>query len=112
MNPEETGAGTARRKFPFLEVYLEEWEALPRMDTREAFLRAVFDYGFYQIPPDFSNHPDADLLRLAWNHIERWLVGGWTRSQVNSVNGSKGGAPKGNRNASKDRNKQTSENKP
>ena len=73
----------------------------PSPQAREAFLWAVFDYGLNQRPPDFSEEPDADLLRLAWNHVERWLVGGWTLSQKRSAAGSAGGAPKGNQNARK-----------
>lgn len=90
-----------RRKFPFLKVYWEEAKALPRPQAREAFLWAVFDYGFNQRPPDFSEEPDADLLRLAWNHVERWLVGGWDLSLIRSAAGRAGGAPKGNQNARK-----------
>lgn len=101
MNSEKEQPKT-RRKFPYLEVYREEARtAFPREHTELVFRRALEDYGLYHMEPDFSEEPDADLLRLAWNHVERWLVGGWTLSQKRSAAGSAGGAPKGNQNARK-----------
>lgn len=107
-----------RRKFPYLEVYWQEEQNLRRPQTREAFRRAVIEYGLYHREPDFAEEPDAELLRLAWSHVERWLVGGWTLSQKRSAAGKAGGAPAGNQNARKrpveeeeGENKQTSKNK-
>lgn len=83
-------------RFPFLEIYYDALEMLPQ-DCQLVFIRAVLEYGLYKTMPDFSGEDKREFLVFAWKYVARFLDKSWTYRE----NGLKGGAPIGNKNASK-----------
>ena len=83
-------------RFPFLEIYYDTLEMLPE-DCQLVFIRAVLEYGLHQKRPDFSGEDKRVFLEFAWKYVVRYLDKSWTYRE----NGLKGGAPIGNKNASK-----------
>ena len=85
-------------RFPFLEIYYDALEMLPP-DCQPVFIRAVLEYGLFKKEPDFTGYEDNErrMLEFAWRYVVRFLDKSWTYRE----NGMKGGAPLGNKNASK-----------
>ncbi len=85
-------------RFPFLEIYYDALEMLPQ-DCQLVFIRAVLEYGLFRKKPDFSGEERNTrvMLEFAWKYVFRFL----DRSWIYRENGKNGGAPPGNKNASK-----------
>lgn len=83
-------------RFPFLEIYYDALEMLPQ-DCQLVFIRAVLEYGLFRKMPDFSGEGMRVMLEFAWKYVFRFLDKSWKYRE----NGKNGGAPIGNKNASK-----------
>ena len=89
--------------FPFLVTYREAIDELEEKDQLGLY-KAITDYGLFMKEPQTANA----VVRAIFKALKPLL----DKSHKNRQNGSKGGAPKGNSNASKTSEKQpkTSEN--
>ena len=88
-------AGKHLNVFCFLRVYLETAEIFDNTNEREHFIAAIIDYGLDGKEPEFK----SKLQQKIWKILLPQLNYGRTRAINGSINGRKGGAPKGNQNA-------------
>lgn len=84
-----------RNSFAFQRSYAEAMARIRDREKRTRFLLAVINYGLNMELPEFDES-DADLGN-AWTFIQPAL----DRSHKKFLNGKKGGAPEGNKNAKK-----------
>lgn len=87
--------------FVFYPTFQKAIEAVKRDDVQLALYRAVANYGLYGTPPDFSAIDPIGTLNALFVPIQFAIDESKARRTINRENGSKGGAPKGNRNAAK-----------
>lgn len=87
-----------KRRFTFLEIYYDQFQIIPE-DCKVPFITALIEYGLYKTDFDFSMYDEKTcaLLNVCINSIKKFIDKGWTYRE----NGLKGGAPRGNKNASK-----------
>ncbi len=81
-----------RGYFPFFWTFRSAIDELEDKDQLVLF-RAITDYGFFKIDPDFDN----TTLRIVWKLIKPLLDKSWTKVK----SGQMGGGQKGNKNARK-----------
>ena len=98
--------GEIRDSFIFYRSFFESIGELP-----DAFRLAMYDaicrFALNHEEPDFGSGADAPFFRALWGVIRPVLDANWQRF----LNGRRGGAPEGNKNARKN-NQETTENQP
>ena len=82
-------------------VYETFYDSLRLLDdeTRLRFYDLIFQYGLYETFPDDVTPLEASFMNQIAFSIDRAK----SRRKIQSINGSNGGAPEGNKNASKDK---------
>lgn len=93
------------RGFVFYESFVQCADTLPDEKTRNALINAIINYGIYEETPTFAEVESniRPFLKSAFVQIRILLDGAKTRYNASVTNGKKGGAPKGNKNAVKDK---------
>lgn len=98
------------KRFTFMESYYLSIKKISDDLKRLKFYESIVQYGLYQEEMDF----DDDLEKAYFEELKAHIDISNYQREINRENGAKGGAPKGNSNASKNKPKQpkTTENKP
>lgn len=92
---------SSKKSFVFYETYMDSLKQISDKKVQLELVMAILNYGLYQIEPKFSD----DILRALFTSIKGPIDISIHNREVKSLNGSKGGAPIGNKNATKkDRN--------
>lgn len=89
----------------FYKSYIEAGERLKDPEKELKLYKDIFAYGTTHKEPSYEDDP---LLDMAWCFIKPLL----DANLRNYLNGIKGGAPKGNKNAKKTKNNQNNRNQP
>ena len=104
--------------FIFYRSFIEAAEKIPEKYQIQ-FIKSIIFYALDGVEPDFSAIPNAlkPLFEMAMIGIRPNINAAQRRREANSINGKKGGAPKGNKNAQKqpkttEKQPKTSENNP
>ena len=92
--------------FVFYPTFLTSIEAIKNVAMRLAMFEAVSNYGVYGTLPDFTEADPNGLLDGMFLQMRFAIDDAKAKRSTNRENGSKGGAPKGNRNACKNNRKQ------
>lgn len=87
-----------RNSFVFYRSFYESIHELPER-MRGPLLVAIAEYGLNQVAPDFGTGQDAIIMRAIWSGIYPQLDANFRKF----LNGLKGGAPRGNNNADKNK---------
>lgn len=100
--------------FVFYPTFLTSIEAIKNAAMRLAMFEAVANYGVYGTLPDFTDADPNGLLDGMFLQMRFSIDEAKAKRSTNRENGSRGGAPKGNKNACKNNRKQpnSTENKP
>ena len=95
-----------RKSFLFYRSYLDAVNKIKDIETKYKLLTAIINYGLNGEEPEFKD----ELSQMAWVFIKPLLDANYQ----NYVNGCKGGAPAGNKNAKKQpkNNRKTTQNNP
>lgn len=94
-----TEKSTKKNSFVFYRSFSDAMRELPEKDQLTLY-RAIVSYGLDADEPSL----DSPYLRMAWKLIQPQLDANWRRYENGCKGapfGKKGGAPKGNKNASK-----------
>lgn len=102
----------SKKSFVFYHDWYEDFISKMNDSQKVSLLDAICQYSIYQTEPDFAK----DLvLNITFDHIRRVLDQDgdkWTSTrQARSEAGKKGGAPQGNQNAAKNKQKQAKQTK-
>lgn len=92
--------------FVFYPTFLTSIEAIKNAAMRLAMFEAVANYGVYGTLPDFTDADPNGLLDGMFLQIRFSIDEAKAKRSTNRENGSRGGAPKGNKNACKNNRKQ------
>lgn len=92
--------------FVFYPTFLTSIEAIKNAAMRLAMFEAVANYGVYGTLPDFTDTDPNGLLDGMFLQIRFSIDEAKAKRSTNRENGSRGGAPKGNKNACKNNRKQ------
>lgn len=100
--------------FVFYPTFLTSIEAIKNAAMRLAMFEAVANYGVYGTLPDFTDADPNGLLDGMFLQMRFSIDEAKAKRSTNRENGSRGGAPKGNKNACKNNRKQpnSTENNP
>lgn len=91
--------------FVFYPTFLTSIEAIKNAAMRLAMFEAVANYGVYGTLPDFTDADPNGLLDGMFLQIRFSIDEAKAKRSTNRENGSRGGAPKGNKNACKNNRK-------
>ena len=91
--------------FVFYPTFLTSIEAIKNAAMRLAMFEAVANYGVYGTLPDFTDTDPNGLLDGMFLQIRFSIDESKAKRSTNRENGSRGGAPKGNKNACKNNRK-------
>ena len=89
--------------FVFFPTFLTQIEAVKNDKVQLALYRAVANYGLYGELPDFSDIDPLGTLDAIFIPMRYAIDEAKARRQQRRDNGKNGGAPKGNKNAAKDK---------
>ena len=92
--------------FVFYPTFLTSIEAIKNAAMRLAMFEAVANYGVYGTLPDFTDADPNGLLDGMFLQMRFSIDEAKAKRSTNRENGSRGGAPKGNKNACKNNRKQ------
>ena len=92
--------------FVFYPTFLTSIEAIKNAAMRLAMFEAVANYGVYGTLPDFTDADPNGLLDGMFLQMRFAIDEAKAKRSTNRENGSRGGAPKGNKNACKNNRKQ------
>ena len=92
--------------FVFYPTFLTSIEAIKNAAMRLAMFEAVANYGVYGTLPDFTDTDPNGLLDGMFLQMRFSIDEAKAKRSTNRENGSRGGAPKGNKNACKNNRKQ------
>ena len=92
--------------FVFYPTFLTSIEAIKNEAMRLAMFEAVVNYGVYGTLPDFTDADPNGLLDGMFLQMRFSIDEAKAKRSTNRENGSRGGAPKGNKNACKNNRKQ------
>lgn len=92
--------------FVFYPTFLISIEAIKNAAMRLAMFEAVANYGVYGTLPDFTDADPNGLLDGMFLQMRFSIDEAKAKRSTNRENGSRGGAPKGNKNACKNNRKQ------
>lgn len=67
---------------------------LPSDPMRLRMVKALCDYAFYKIEPEFGPEAEERILAALWEQFRVVFVQAAKRSKINSINGAKGGRPR------------------
>lgn len=91
--------------FVFYPTFLTSIEAIKNAAMRLAMFEAIANYGVYGTLPDFTDTDPNGLLDGMFLQIRFSIDEAKAKRSTNRENGSRGGAPKGNKNACKNNRK-------
>ena len=91
--------------FVFYPTFLTSIEAIKNAAMRLAMFEAVANYGVYGTVPDFTDTDPNGLLDGMFLQMRFSIDEAKAKRSTNRENGSRGGAPKGNKNACKNNRK-------
>lgn len=99
--------------FVFYPTFLEAMKAIKNEAMRLEMFEAVANYGVYGTLPDFAKTDPYGILDGMFGQMQYAIDDAKAKRSTNRENGRKGGAPIGNKNASKNNRKQadTTQNK-
>lgn len=91
-------------------ILQSQYEAIKKLSEKKQIImfHALFDYEIYGIEPDFEKF--NDVLNTIWELTKPLIDNRILKSAKLSENGKKGGAPRGNKNASKAKQAKTTKN--
>lgn len=92
--------------FVFYPTFLTSIEAIKNAAMRLEMFEAVANYGVYGTLPDFTDADPNGLLDGMFLQMRFYIDEAKAKRSTNRENGSRGGAPKGNKNACKNNRKQ------
>lgn len=92
--------------FVFYPTFLTSIEAIKNAAMRLAMFEAIANYGVYGTLPDFTDADPNGLLDGMFLQMRFSIDEAKAKRSTNRENGSRGGAPKGNKNACKNNRKQ------
>ena len=84
-------------RFPFFYSYYEAYDDLPNDSDKVIFIDAMMRYAFFGEEPDLPEYLSS-MFKLVRPNIEKSV----NNIRQGTVNGKKGGAPRGNQNARKE----------